>query len=108
MIRMRQECPEISWGDWKIIETTEPGVLIMRYEHEGCVVFTLHNFTAKPRAPRIDLATAGHRVLVDLLATNDSRVDASGRHTIELPPYGYRWYRPGGMDGRLARHGPAE
>ncbi len=59
-IRMRRECPEISWGDWKIIETTEPGVLIMRYEHEGCVVFTLHNFTAKPRAPRIDLATAGH------------------------------------------------
>ncbi len=107
-IRMRRECPEISWGDWKIVETTEPGVLVMRYEHDGCVLITLHNFTAKPRAPRIDLSTAGHRVLVDLLGKNDSRVDGSGGHVIELPPYAYRWYRPGGMDGRLARHGPAD
>lgn len=55
--------------DWKIVETTEPGVL---------------------------------------LGTNDSRVDAGGHHTIQLPPYACRWYRPGGMDGRLARHGLAE
>jgi maltose alpha-D-glucosyltransferase/alpha-amylase len=106
-IRMRRECPEISWGDWKIIKTSEPGVLIMRYEHEGRRVITVHNFTAKPRAPRIDVATAGHRVLFDLLARNDSRADG-GHHVIELPPYAYRWFRPGGMEGRIARHGPAE
>ncbi|HVH57910.1 MAG TPA: alpha-amylase family protein [Vicinamibacterales bacterium] len=101
-IRMRRECPEIGWGDWKIVKTSEPGVLIMRYEHDGCVVITLHNFTSKPRAPRIDIATAGHPLLVDLLAKNDSRAGTSGRHTIELPAYGYRWYRPGSMDGRIS------
>ena len=107
-IRMRRECPEISWGDWKIVATTEPGVLIMRYEHEGCASLRC---TISPRSlVRLGStsATAGHRVLVDLLGTNDSRVDASGRHVIELPPYAYRWYRPGGLDGRLARHRPAE
>ncbi len=26
-IRMRQECPEISWGDWKILDAGTPGVL---------------------------------------------------------------------------------
>jgi maltose alpha-D-glucosyltransferase/alpha-amylase len=97
-IRMRRECPEISWGDWKIVETTEPGVLIMRYQYDGRALITLHNFSAKPRAPRLEPAVAGHPVLVDLLARNDSRADAGGRHTIQLPAYAYRWYRPGSMD----------
>ena len=103
-IRMRRECPEISWGDWQIAKTSEPGVLVMRYEHDGQVLITLHNFTAKPRAPRLGPTVAGHRLLVDLLAKNDSRADASGHHTIELPAHGYRWYRPGSMDGNMAPH----
>jgi glycosidase len=71
---------------------------IMRYQYEGRALITLHNFSAKPRAPRLEPAVAGDRVLVDLLARNDSRADAHGRHTIQLPAYGYRWYRPGGID----------
>jgi hypothetical protein len=55
-------------------------------------------FSAKPRAPRLEPAVTGHALLVDLLARHDSRADAGGRHTIELPAYGYRWYRPGRMD----------
>jgi maltose alpha-D-glucosyltransferase/alpha-amylase len=97
-IRMRRECPEISWGQWTILDTPEPGVLIMRYEYDGHAVLTLHNFSDKPRAPRISPAHAGHRVLVDLLDHNDSRADDSGWHTVQLPGYGYRWYRPGGID----------
>jgi maltose alpha-D-glucosyltransferase/alpha-amylase len=97
-IRMRRECPEISWGDWRIIDTTEPGVLIMRYEWRNRALIVLHNFSRQPRAPRIDLATAGHPLLVDLLARNDSRVEEGGYHVINLPPYAYRWYRPGGID----------
>jgi maltose alpha-D-glucosyltransferase/alpha-amylase len=97
-IRMRRECPEISWGSWTIIDTPESGVLIMRYEYDGHSVLTLHNFSDKPRAPRISPAVAGHRILVDLLDHNDSRADGSGWHTVQLPGYGYRWYRPGGID----------
>ncbi len=94
-IRRRRECPEISWGDWKIIATSEPGVLIMRYEYDGRALITLHNFSAKPRAPRLDPTVAGQPTLVDLLADNDSHADPHGRHTIQLPAYGYRWYREG-------------
>ena len=70
----------------------------MRYQYDGHSVITLHNFSGRPRAPRIERSVAGHERLVDLLARNDSRADAAGRHTIELPAYGYRWYRPGGLD----------
>jgi maltose alpha-D-glucosyltransferase/alpha-amylase len=103
-IRMRRECPEISWGDWKIIETSEPGVLIMRYQHDGHVLITLHNFTDKPRAPWLEPSVVNHKLMVDLLARNDTRADARGRHTIPLPAYGYRWYRPGGMDPAAVTH----
>jgi maltose alpha-D-glucosyltransferase / alpha-amylase len=102
-IRMRRECPEISWGDWRIVETSEPGVLIMRYDWDHHSLIAMHNFSSEPRAPRIDGKTAGDRLLVDLLARNDSRADELGHHTIPLPPYGYRWYRPGGIDHRVAR-----
>jgi maltose alpha-D-glucosyltransferase/alpha-amylase len=97
-IRMRRECPEIGWGAWEIVETTEPDVLVMRYSHDGYSLFTFHNFSDKPRAPRLEASVVNHTQLVDLLARNDSRADAEGRHTIQLPAYGYRWYRPGGVD----------
>jgi maltose alpha-D-glucosyltransferase/alpha-amylase len=102
-IRMRRECPEISWGDWKIIDARQPGVLVMRYDWDAHVLVILHNFSAKPRVVMVDVRTAGHRQLIDLLWTNDSRADANGRHVINLPPYGYRWFRAGGIDRNVPR-----
>jgi maltose alpha-D-glucosyltransferase / alpha-amylase len=104
VIRMRREIPEISWGDWRIIPTNEPGVLIMRYNYDGHVVITLHNFGRKPRSPRLDRSVATHKRLVDLLGSEDSHADAQGRHTIQLPAHGYRWFRPGGMDGTVTEY----
>jgi maltose alpha-D-glucosyltransferase/alpha-amylase len=102
-IRMRRECPEISWGAWKILKTREPGVLIMRYEWDRHSLLILHNFTPKPKAPRLTAAHVGHHLLVDLLAKNDSRAEPGGSHVINLPPYGYRWYRAGGIDRNVSR-----
>jgi hypothetical protein len=47
-----------------------------------------HDFNDSARAVKIDPRTAPVPVLVDLLATNDSRADAKGRHTFELDAYG--------------------
>jgi maltose alpha-D-glucosyltransferase/alpha-amylase len=41
--------------------------------------------------------------LVNLLALDESRADASGTHRIALEAYGYRWYRVGGMSYVLDR-----
>jgi maltose alpha-D-glucosyltransferase / alpha-amylase len=106
-IRMRRECPEISWGDWKILKTDQSGVLVMRYQWDEHTLLTLHNFTRKPRAIVLDRGTVaantGTGELVDLLATNDSRADENGRYVIELQPYDYRWLRAGGIDRNVAR-----
>ncbi|HEV8239930.1 MAG TPA: alpha-amylase family protein [Thermoanaerobaculia bacterium] len=96
-IRRRRELPEISWGDWQILDVPEPGVLAMRYEHDGCTLLILHNFGSKPRVVRLTATQAGDAELVDLLEDHDSRADEAGRHVIELEPCAYRWFRGGGL-----------
>jgi maltose alpha-D-glucosyltransferase/alpha-amylase len=102
-IRMRRECPEISWGDWRVLEAGLPGVLVMRYDWRGHTLVIVHNFTPKSRALRLDAGTAGAGRLIDLLWTNDSMADEHGRHVIELGPYAYRWFRAGGTDRSVPR-----
>jgi len=101
-IRMRKECPEISWGDWKILRSDESGVLVMRYDWNQRSLITIHNFTGKPRAVVLDSGAVprqpGAGKLVDLLAQNDSRADEDGRYLVQLQPYDYRWFRAGGID----------
>jgi maltose alpha-D-glucosyltransferase/alpha-amylase len=101
-IRMRKECPEISWGDWKILRTDESGVLVMRYDWNKRSLITVHNFTGKPRAVVLDGGAVPRQPragkLVDLLAQNDSRADENGRYLVQLQPYDYRWFRAGGID----------
>jgi len=102
-IRMRKECPEISWGDWKILGTNADDVLVMEYTWHAHSLIILHNLADKPRAVRISEKTVGTRMLVDLLWTNDSRVDQRGIHEIELEPYAYRWFRARGEDRNVPR-----
>jgi maltose alpha-D-glucosyltransferase / alpha-amylase len=102
-IRMRRECPEISWGDWEILETNADDVLVMEYTWRGHSLIVLHNFADKPRAVRIPVATAGTPTLIDLLWTNDSQAEGRGHHEIELEPYGYRWFRARGLDRNVPR-----
>ena len=106
-IRMRRECPEISWGDWKILKTDQPGVLVMRYEWDDHTLVTLHNFAGKPCAVVLDRGAVGGDTgtgeLVDLLAHNDSRADENGRYVVELQPHDYRWLRAGGIDRNVPR-----
>ena len=102
-IRMRKECPEISWGDWKILNTDASDVLVMEYTWREHSLIVLHNFADQPRAVRIPVSVAGTQVLVDLLWTNDSRASEHGHHEIELEPYGYRWFRARGLDRNVPR-----
>ena len=102
-IRMRRECPEISWGDWKILKTNADDVLVMEFAWRGHSLIVLHNFVDEPRAVRIPLSTAGTPVLVDLLWTNDSRTEGRRYHQIELEPYAYRWFRARGQDRNVPR-----
>jgi len=103
MIRLRKECPEIGWGEWRIFNTGSPAVLGMRYDWRGNGLIILSNFDDKPHEVRILPADCGSPVMANLLINNESRADERGIHRIALEAYGYHWYRVGGLDHVLQR-----
>jgi maltose alpha-D-glucosyltransferase / alpha-amylase len=105
IIRMRKEVPEIGWGDFEVLETGTPAVLAIRYDWRNNSVLFLHNLDAKPREIRFHTGLAGDagKRLVNLLTDDHSTAGKRGRHEVLLEPFGYRWYRVGGLDYLLKR-----
>src|SRR5690606_11478143 len=101
LIRLRQECTEIGWGQWQILKTGNPCVLAMHYHWHGSSLVILHNFSEKAHEIELDLKRGKECRLVNLLAANESEADEKGRHRITLEAYGYRWYRAGDLSHLL-------
>ncbi len=105
IIRMRKEVPEIGWGDFAVIETRNPAVLVVRYDWRNNSVLFVHNFDAKPHEITFEVGleseTAG--LLVNLLTEDHSRAGKDGKHRFVVEAYGYRWFRVGGLDYLLRR-----
>ena len=103
IIRLRRECPEIGWGSYRIIKTSQPAVLCMQYEWQQTQLLTLHNFSTQPCEVMVNAEEVSEVKLVDLIKTNDCIMDEKGRFVITLEAHGYRWYRPGNMSPALVR-----
>jgi maltose alpha-D-glucosyltransferase/alpha-amylase len=103
IIRTRKEVPEIGWGDFSILGTGNPGVLALRYDWRNNSVLFVHNLLAIPAEVKFGSGTTVDGQLVNLLSNDHSTPDASGKHCIVLEPYGYRWFRIGGLDYLLRR-----
>jgi len=80
-------------------------VLIMRYDWRNNSVLFVHNLDEKPREVSFKVGLPGEtgKLLVNLLTEDHSRADNSGRHTLLIEAYGYRWFRVGGLDYLLKR-----
>ncbi len=106
VIRMRKDTPEIGWGDFSFVSTRSAKVLAMRYDWRNNSVLCVHNLSPEPCEVRfrVEAEAQTQSVLVNLLSNDHSQAeDDSGGHCILLEPYGYRWYRVGGVDYLLRR-----
>jgi maltose alpha-D-glucosyltransferase/alpha-amylase len=105
IIRMRKEVPEIGWGDFAVIATRNPAVLALRYDWRNNSVLVVHNLADTPCevAFSVGVNDGSEKVLINLLSEDHSRAGKDGRHRVVLEPYGYRWYRVGGLDYLLKR-----
>jgi maltose alpha-D-glucosyltransferase / alpha-amylase len=93
LIVARRACPEIGWGDWRIIDDLPDSVLGLSIAWKNGAVVTLHNLQdGKVKVPRTRLAS---RPLVDIVAPPGSRT-SSQKDDITLAGYDYRWFRVGG------------
>ena len=103
MIRLRKECPEIGWGDWKILQTNCPTVLVMQYTWKGDSLITIHNFDERPHDVRFKPDAPSRQQLFDLVIDRRLEPGKSGSYKIVLEPYGYHWLRIGGLDYGTSR-----
>jgi maltose alpha-D-glucosyltransferase/alpha-amylase len=105
IIRMRKEVPEIGWGDFEVIQTRDPAVLVIRYDWRNNSVLFVQHLDDKPReiSFAVGLDDGSERLLVNLLTEDHSRAGDDGRHHLLIDAFGYRWYRVGGLDYLLKR-----
>ncbi|WP_312408021.1 alpha-amylase family protein [Rhizobium sp.] len=103
MIRMRKEAPEIGWGTFEVLDCGDAGVLAMRYDWRNNAVVIIHNFHDKPVEITFDAGIGDDGdMLIDIADGTNSQA-TGGKHHMVVEPYGYRWYRAGGLDYLLKR-----
>ena len=103
IIRMRKEVPEVGWGDFELLNARDPAVLAIRYDWRDNSVLFIHNLASTPREISFSVGVPGSELLVNLLSEDHSKAGSNGPHRLILEPYGYRWYRVGGLDYLLKR-----
>jgi maltose alpha-D-glucosyltransferase / alpha-amylase len=90
LIRTRKECPELGFGEWRLLETSQPGALAHRADWGGGSVAVLHNLAGNGCEVKVDLGAAR---VEELLADRDERPLPDQGGPIPLEPYGWRWLR---------------
>ena len=105
-----KEVPEIGWGNFEVLDTKSQDVIALRYDWRNNAVVVVHNLRGEPVDAHLDVNPKSpddrHAEDVDRLVnllSNDHSHGEKGRHTVKLEPYGYRWYRVGGLDYLLRR-----
>ena len=100
MIRLRKRCPEIGWGDWRIVPSGSRNVLAIAYRWRGNTIVSVHNLAEAAREARLRL---GGGTLTNLIDVEEIRPGRDGVHRVALDAYGYRWLRLGRINQALAR-----
>jgi maltose alpha-D-glucosyltransferase/alpha-amylase len=90
LIRRRRECPELGWGNWKLLDPGDPAVFAQRSDWNESTVVAVHNLAARDAEARIDVG--GEGALVDLFSDEDHELEG-GAATLGLGPYDARWLR---------------
>jgi glycosidase len=103
LIRLRQECTEIGWGDWCLLDTGSSAVLGLYYKWQESSLITLHNFDEKAVEVCLDIKQKKESKLVDLMQVEENLADEKGVHRIRLGAYAYRWFRAGDLSHLLQK-----
>ena len=85
--------PEIGWGDCEVLDLGPRCVFAHRMTAPTGRFLGIHNLSDTATSVTIDIAE--DTVLADRLSPIIHQADRTGRATIDLEPYGFRWLREG-------------
>ncbi|MEV7104151.1 alpha-amylase family protein [Streptomyces atroolivaceus] len=94
LIERYREAPELAWGDYRVIDADDPGVLAHLSSLEGGAVLVLHNVSERSVTASVEVpGLRGGRLLTDVFTGDTLKSAAAGLVDVPLDPYGYRWLR---------------
>ncbi len=94
LVRTRRSCPEVGWGECRVIDTDETGVLALRYDWRGESLLIVHNLA--DQEAEVKVGFEGAKRLKPLFSNRDDRTMRDAAKPIPLDPYGFRWFRGDG------------
>jgi maltose alpha-D-glucosyltransferase/alpha-amylase len=103
-IQVRQECPEIGWGEYQILSASNRESLVLYYEWCGEAAVTVHHFGSSRAEVKFQLPAQSRTILADMFSPAIHSADSSNHVTLPLEGYGHCWFRVGGVDTALDRH----
>lgn len=108
MLRMRKELTEIGHGTFTILDTPDH-ILAMRYDYEGRISVFTHNLSDEKVefTIRVTDNEDSNRALVCLQSNRAIPPREDEKYDLVLEPYGYRWFRLGGLEDMIVADGPA-
>jgi maltose alpha-D-glucosyltransferase/alpha-amylase len=95
-IRVRRECPELGWGDWRTLEVSDPRVLAIEARWRDRRLVTLHNVSDERAAVKLpdDLDDGSETRTAELRQVlGDADPPDRPDQMITLDGYGFRWLR---------------
>ena len=90
-IRVRRECPELGWGQWRTIKVSDPGVMVIETRWRDARMITLHNLSADPATIRLAGDLADLTRAIQILGGPEPPYRPG--QDITLGRYGFRWLR---------------
>jgi trehalose synthase len=100
LIRLRKECPEITWGTVEIVPVNAPAVVVFSYKWRDRTLLTAHNLARRAHTVQITIPGAGEGQLRDLLRPNQQITARHRKATVRLGAHDHQWLRwePDGVD----------
>jgi maltose alpha-D-glucosyltransferase/alpha-amylase len=103
LIRLRTECPEIGWGDWRLLPVRPSNVLAVEYRWRGTTLICIHNLSAQAAEIRVPMEEPRQHLLVNLIEEEESDAHETGAHRVALDSFAYKWYRVDATNPALSR-----
>ncbi|WP_247236585.1 alpha-amylase family protein [Telluribacter sp. SYSU D00476] len=90
MGRLWKQHPEISKGEWKVLDSGSKHILALLYQGEERSVVTLHNFSHTPQTARLKVDNMKLKTVH--LNSNQSRLLPGTNPQVQLNGYGFGWF----------------
>lgn len=95
MARSYRDCPELGWGEHRVLRSSHPSVLAHRVDWRERTCILLHNLSSEAVLISCRLENLGDcMVLVDVLDGSHHVLGEKGEMELNLDAYGFSWLKP--------------